>query len=43
MRLIAGQIFPKVHFDADNPINGRCTIFLPPHLRVVQVNKTGRS
>ena len=39
MRLIAGQIFPSVKLDSTDPINGKCTLFLPPHLRVVQVTE----
>ena len=37
MRLIAGQIFPRVQLDASNPVNGKCTLFVPPHLRIVQI------
>lgn len=39
MRLIAGEIFPKVEVDDDDPVNGRCSLFVPPHLRIVQITE----
>ena len=39
MRLIAGEIFPTIETDAEHLIHGRCTLFVPPHLRIVQVTE----
>ena len=39
LRLLSGQIFPTVVVDPENPVNGRCTLFVPPHLRIVQIQE----